>query len=112
MGGLSFIGLGLHDERDTSLKALEEMRTCEMLYAEFYTSVHRCSETGGLEKLIGKKVEVLRREDVEEKDVLIEKSRTHKVGFLVPGDPMTATTHVELRVRAEKEGIPTRKEVK
>ncbi len=28
--------------------------------------------------------------------------------MLVPGDPLTATTHVDLRIRAEKRGIKTR----
>jgi diphthine synthase len=108
MSGLSFIGLGLHDETDMSLKALDEAKGCDLLYAEFYTSAHVGMSIERIERIVGKKVEVLKREDVEEGDLLIEKSRAHKVGFLVPGDPMTATTHVELRIRAEKEGIPTR----
>jgi diphthine synthase len=108
MSGLSFIGLGLHDETDMSLRALDEAKGCDILYAEFYTSAHAGMNIERIEKLVGKKVEVLKREDVEEGDLLIEKSRTHNVGFLVPGDPMMATTHIELRMRAEKEGIPTR----
>lgn len=108
MSGLSFIGLGLHDETDMSLKALEEAKGCDLLYAEFYTSAHMGMRTERIERLAGKKVEVLKREDVEESDLLIEKSRAHNVGFLVPGDPMMATTHVELRMRAEKEGIKTK----
>jgi diphthine synthase len=108
MSGLSFIGLGLHDETDMSLKALDEAKGCDLLYAEFYTSAHMGMRIERIEGLVGKKVRVLKREDVEEGDLLIDESRAHKVGFLVPGDPMMATTHVELRMRAEKEGIPTR----
>ena len=39
---------------------------------------------------------------------MIEAARHGKVALLVPGDPMAATTHVELRLRARDEGIPTR----
>ncbi len=35
-------------------------------------------------------------------------SRDKKVCLLVPGDPFVATTHVSLRIEAEKAGIPTR----
>jgi diphthine synthase len=46
---------------------------------------------------------------VEEKaeDLILSKARTKRVGFLVPGDPMVATTHVDLRLRAHKLGIKT-----
>jgi len=108
MGSLSFIGLGLYDEQDMSLKALQEAKECELLFAEFYTSVHECSSIENLQKLIGKKVEVLKREDVEEGDKILEAARNSKTGFLIPGDPMMATTHIELRIRAEKQGIKTK----
>ncbi len=107
MAGLSFIGIGLHGERNISLSAIEEAKGCEVLYAEFYTSPQEDSLVENLQKTIGKKVVVLSRKEVEEDDVVLEKARNHKVGFFVPGDAMIATTHIELRVRAEKEGIRT-----
>ena len=63
-----------------------------------------------LNKLVGKDVRVLSRRDVEEdaEGVILSKARAGKVGFLVPGDPMVATTHVDLRLRAHKAGIRTR----
>ncbi|MCK5548124.1 MAG: diphthine synthase [Thermoplasmata archaeon] len=108
MGELCFIGLGLYDEEDMSLKALGKAKGCDVLYAEFFTSVHNSSSIEKLEKLLGKKVVVLGREDVEEKDTILKAVKNKRVGFLVPGDPMMATTHIDLRVRAEKEGIRTR----
>ncbi len=62
-----------------------------------------------LNKLVGKDVRVLSRRDVEEnaERVILSKARTGKVGFLVPGDPMVATTHIDLRLRAHKAGIKT-----
>jgi diphthine synthase len=35
---LFFVGLGLYDEKDVSLKGLEAVRSADMVYAEFYTS--------------------------------------------------------------------------
>ena len=37
-GKLAFIGLGLYDEKDISLKGLEEIKNCDQVYAEFYTA--------------------------------------------------------------------------
>jgi diphthine synthase len=108
MGELLFIGLGLYDEQDMSLKAIQEAKNCDVLFAEFYTSVHQAADTQKLENLLGKKVEVLKRKEVEEGNKILNVSRTQRIGFLVPGDPMMATTHVELRLRAEKEGIKTK----
>jgi len=63
-----------------------------------------------LRKNLGKDVHVLSRKDVEEnaEDMILSRARTKKVGFLVPGDPMVATTHVDLRLRAHKAGVKTR----
>ena len=108
MGELVFVGLGLYDERDLSLRALEEARACDVLFAEFYTSSLRGTTAERLAALIGKPVAVLRREDVESGVVLLRAAATKRVGFLVPGDPMMATTHVDLRLRAEEAGVRTR----
>ncbi len=35
---LYFIGLGLYDEQDISVKGLEAVRAADTVYAEFYTS--------------------------------------------------------------------------
>jgi len=63
-----------------------------------------------LQRTITKPVKVLSRRDVEEdaEDKILSKARAGRVAFLVAGDPMVATTHVDLRLRAEKAGIRTR----
>ncbi len=108
MGELVFIGLGLYDERDLSLRALDEARACDVLFAEFYTSSLRGTTAERLAAAIGKSVTILHREDVESGVVLLREAATKRVGFLVPGDPMMATTHAALRLRATEAGIPTR----
>jgi len=59
-----------------------------------------------LEALLGRPVTVLGREEVERGDRILEAARKGDACLLVVGDPFSATTHVELRLRARKEGIP------
>ena len=107
---LTFIGLGLYDEQDVSLKGLEAIRSADVVYAEFYTSRLMGSTIEKLEALYGKPVKVLVREDVEQhpKDNVLKDALDKNVVFLTGGDAMVATTHVDLRLRAKKLGIPTR----
>jgi len=108
MGELVFIGLGLHDEKGITLRGLEEARGCDHLFAEFYTSALVGTKIQSIEALLEKRVTILSREDVERGSALLDAARARRVGFLVPGDPMVATTHVDLRLRAAEAGIPTR----
>lgn len=101
---LKFIGLGIHDEKDISLRGLEEARDCDLLYLDTYTS--RVPEKEKLEEVIGKQVKPLTREEIEETSTLLDKEK--KIGLLVGGDPLCATTHMELYLRAAKEGIKTK----
>ncbi len=107
---LKFIGLGLHSELGISMHGLEEARKADLVLAEFYTSLMPGLSLKRLEKLLDKPVKVLSRSDVEEKAELtvLKEAKAKNVAFLVPGDPMAATTHLDLRLRAEKAGIKTR----
>jgi diphthine synthase len=107
---LTFIGLGLWDETDVSLKGLEAIRDADVVYAEFYTSRLMGSSIEKMEALYGKKVNVLVREDVEQhpKENVLKDAQDKKVVFLTGGDAMVATTHVDLRLRAKQMGIETR----
>jgi diphthine synthase len=106
---LTLIGLGLHDELGICLGGLENARNSDFLFAEFYTSYMPGLSLNSLEKLIGKPIRVLSRTDVEEKaeEKILKLAEGNRVALLVPGDPMTATTHVDLRLRAAKRGIKT-----
>lgn len=106
---LYLIGLGLYDEKDLSLRALEILKGCDEIYAELYTGVFRGS-TEKLEELTGKPVRILRREDLEEKpeENVLRNSRNMHIALLVPGDPLVATTHIDLILRARKLGIETK----
>ncbi len=110
MGKLVFVGLGLWNEYDLTLQGLEETRKADKIYAEFYTSFMGGLNLKNLEKLVGKKINVLSRKDVEENphESILRDAQKGIVAFLVPGDPLISTTHVDLRLRAVNMGIDTK----
>lgn len=107
-GSLVFIGLGLYDDADIALKGLQELHQCDVIFAEFYTTTLGRFDRKYLETTLGKKIDILSREDTEKGDKIITAAMEKHVGFLTGGDPMIATTHVDLRLRATKQGIPTK----
>src|SRR3989344_6609761 len=106
---LYFIGLGLADEKDISLKGLELIKKCESVYLENYTSVLGCS-VEKLENLYGKKIILADRELVEKKaeQTILSDAKKKNVAFLVVGEPMAATTHIDLMLRAKELNIKFR----
>ncbi len=110
MGELVFVGLGLFDETDISLRGLKEVKKADTVFAELYTSLMSGLSIQKLEKLVKKKITVVSRRVLEEEEGkrILQEAEKGKAVFLVPGDPLIATTHVDLRIRAEKMGIKTR----
>jgi diphthine synthase len=106
-GRLSFIGLGLFDEKDISLKGMDEIKKCDKVFAEFYTAKLTGTDIKKIEKNIGKTIEILPRDQIEKGDKILNTAKNQNTVFLTCGDPMTATTHVALRLRAIKMGIKT-----
>lgn len=105
---LVFVGLGL-GEGGISLEGVEETRSADRAFAELYTNIHPDFKTENLEEKIGKEIEILNREDIEEDPgEILEASRKGKAVLMVQGDPMVATTHMDLRLRAKEEGIKTK----
>ena len=110
LGELVFVGLGLFDEKSISLRGIEEMKRANAVFAEFYTSIMPGLSVQNLEGIAGKEIRTVLRRTLEEENgkPLLQEAKKGKVAFLVPGDPLIATTHVDLRIRAEKQGIKTR----
>jgi diphthine synthase len=105
---LVFIGLGLCGDC-MPLRGLREAREADVVYVELYTSIVPGLDIRELEGAIGKSIKVLDRETVEQHpDEVLNAAKAGKVAFLVPGDPMVATTHVDLRLRAARAGIQTK----
>ena len=110
MNELIFVGLGLNDEKGITVKGLEETRAADTVFMELYTSLMPDFSLERFEALCGKKTQVVSRHELEEENgaQILQAAKKGKAVFLVPGDPFIATTHVTLRIDAEKQGIKTR----
>jgi len=104
---LYLIGLGLGDEKDLTLREIEIARACEC-FAELYTSKWAGS-LAELEKTIGKKINLLKRNEVEIKvSDILDLAEKKDVAIFFPGDPLAATTHMEFLISARERKIPVR----
>lgn len=102
---LRLVGLGLDDGEITE-KGTEAIRNSEKVYAEFYTNTETV-DLDQLEEKTGKEIQKLSREEVERKDKVLTSAQDYETAFLVSGDPLTATTHYDIKHRAEEKGIDT-----
>ncbi len=107
MGRLVFVGLGL-GPKGVSLEGVEELKSANAIYLEYYTTPHEPSLLNELERVLGKGLTIVDREFVEDGRRILEEASKKKVALAVLGDPMIATTHDELRARAIRLGIETR----
>jgi diphthine synthase len=102
---LHIIGIGLENEKDITVKGLEVVKKADVVYLESYTSKLNCSKEQ-LEKFYLKKIILADRAIVEGDDnEILKHAKTKDVALLVIGDPFSATTHMDLFLRAKKEGI-------
>lgn len=102
---LYFVGLGLWDEKDISLRGLSIVKKCKFVFLDNYTGVLNC-DIKKFEGLYGKKIIIADRGLVEKKaEVILEKAKNENVAFLVPGEVFAATTHIDLFLRAKRLGI-------
>jgi len=107
LGELVFVGLGLGD-RGISLAGVDAIKASDSAYLERYTSPPSPDLVNNLEAATGKKLSLVTRDFVEDGKEILQKASTSSVALAVQGDPMIATTHNDLRVRATSRGIPTR----
>ena len=106
---LTFIGLGLYDERSISVEGRDALADADRAFAEFYTSHLVGTTVDDLSEYHDVDIEVRDRAGVERQpaDILAAAEDDH-VAFLTAGDTMISTTHVDLRLRAIDRGIDTR----
>uniref|UniRef100_A0A673ITC4 diphthine methyl ester synthase n=1 Tax=Sinocyclocheilus rhinocerous TaxID=307959 RepID=A0A673ITC4_9TELE len=105
---LYFIGLGLGDCKDITVKGLEIVRQCSRVYLEAYTSILTVGKEA-LEEYYGRELLLADRDIVEQQaDEILKGADVSDVAFLVVGDPFGATTHSDLVLRALNAGIQYR----
>ncbi|MFY4816086.1 diphthine synthase, partial [Haloarcula sp. AONF1] len=106
---LTFIGLGLYDERSVTVEGREALREADRVFAEFYTSRLVGADVADLEASHDVDIEVRDRAGVErDPEPILEAAASGDAAFLTAGDTMISTTHTDLRLRAEERGIETR----
>jgi diphthine synthase len=103
---LYIIGLGLNN-KSLSLEAAEALKQCEQVYLENYT-VEFPYEIEELEKIIGKNIEKLERQEVESPKQLFEQAKKQDIALFVYGSPLFATTHISLIEEGKKNKVKTK----
>ncbi|KAJ8723911.1 hypothetical protein PYW07_007891 [Mythimna separata] len=101
------IGLGLGDAKDITVKGLEIVRKCDKVFLEGYTSILTVGKDV-LEEYYGRPLVLADRELCEGAidDILLE-AKDAEVALLVVGDPLGATTHTDMLLRAKQFGVKT-----
>ncbi len=104
---LYLTGIGLQPKHLT-LEAIEALKACEKVYLEGYTSAYSTGGRDALEDIIGKAVSVLSRKQVEGEFLpVLEGAMQKNVALCVFGNPLNATTHVQVVLDAKKLGVKT-----
>lgn len=102
---LYIIGLGIGDEKDITVKGKEIIEMSDVVYLESYTSIFSASKEK-LEQFYKKNIIEVDRIFAEENcGIILEQSKKQKVSFLVVGDPLSATTHHDIILRAKKQNV-------
>jgi len=105
---LSFVGLGLYDERSITVAGKERVGAADRVFTEFYTSDLFGTTVADLEAYHDVEITVRDRAGVErDPEPILEAARDGHAVFLTGGDPLVSTTHVDLRLRAADRGIDT-----
>ena len=106
---LSFVGLGLYDERSVTIEGRDALREADAAFAEFYTSELVAASVADLEAYHDVEIQVRDRAGVEQDpDPILRAGEDGNAVFLTAGDPTVSTTHVDLRLRAHERDIETR----
>lgn len=105
---LSFVGLGLYDERSVTIEGRDRIQAADAVFAELYTSRLVGASIPDVEAFHETEINVCERETVEQDPApILDAAADGDAVFLTAGDPMIATTHVDLRLRAQQRGIDT-----
>ena len=102
--GLLLVGMGPGSVGAMTLEAVEAATAATHRRYEAYTALWPDKELNLLEQTIGPIQRVMRPE-VEQPEELFALASTSLVALLVVGDPLQATTHVDLQLQAIEAGI-------
>ena len=102
--GLWLIGIGPGDLGLMTADAIEHARACDFRFLEGYTATLPGDQEDQLEGLVGEWEKAM-RPMVEDPVEILSLANENSVALLVVGDPMQATTHVDLESHCAEQGI-------
>lgn len=95
------VGIGFNPEH-LNIEGKKAIEKCNQIFAEDYTLKY---DFKSLQGVVEKDIKVLSREEFENGGEIIKAAQEYDVAVLVPGDPLTATTHFSLLQQAREKGI-------
>ena len=105
---LWFVGLGVSGEESIPVEVVKVIQKADMVYLESFTSPIYKQHEEKLNSLTSGIFKIAKRWLVEDGQEILKASKSSTVVLLSYGDPYMATTHIELRTRAELENIETK----
>lgn len=105
---LWFIGLGISGSDGISSSSLKILKTADTVFVENFTSPIGRNELAKIKKFVKGEFKIAPRWMVEDGKAILSEARKKNVVLASYGDPYIATTHIELRTRAESEKIRTK----
>ncbi|XP_038206808.1 diphthine methyl ester synthase isoform X1 [Zerene cesonia] len=101
------VGLGLGDAKDITVKGLEIVKKCDKVLLEGYTSILTVGHKV-LEEFYGRPIIIADRELCEGNiDEFLKEAKESDIALLVVGDPLGATTHTDMLLRAKQFNVET-----
>ncbi len=101
---LILIGMGPGTVASMTTEAISAAKFADYRHYEAYTALWPDEELAKLELLVGP-IEKVMRPEIENPDEILSLAKEHVVAVLVVGDPLQATTHVDLQLQASERGI-------
>jgi len=102
--GLLLIGIGPGRKSSITIEAKYAATIADFRRYEAYTALWPDDDLLALENDIGP-IEKVMRPEVEDPSELLKLAETNLVALLIVGDPLQATTHVDLQLQALEAGI-------
>ncbi len=101
---LILIGMGLDGINGMTVDAINAAKNADFRFYESYTALWSDSALDELKKEIGE-ISTVMRPEIEMPEKLLNLANEHSVAVLVVGDPLQATTHVDLQLQALENGV-------
>ena len=105
---LWFVGLGISGGKSIPTEVVKIIQEADVVYLEVFTSPISQMHEEEIKNMVNGSFKIAKRWMVEDGQEILKASKSSTTVLLSYGDPYMATTHIELRTRAELENIETK----